>query len=251
LNRKLLVLDIVLGAGVIYGGIQLHNVLDAAKARQARMPGPPPKAAPVPGLPPLPRQPAVVPAGYQQVAVNTLFDPSRTPTVPLDPPPPPPKDPDPPPLPSFHGMMNFGDPQGPVALITEHDTPGHEEVHAGEAIGAFKLVSFDRQEMTLEWHGKVIHKRLNEGGSEPPKARASTEGGPPPVPLGVIPGVASDTPAVRSQETEKGPGSDLTDTLKQCQPGDSSPAGSVSGGFIKEVRLTPMGSQCDWRAVGK
>jgi hypothetical protein len=250
LNRKLLALDIALAAGVIYGGIQLHSVWSAAKARQARMPGPPPTAPAVPRVAALPRQPAVVPSGYQQVAVNTLFDPSRTPTIPVDPPAPPPPPPEPPPLPSFHGMMDFGDPQGPVALITEHDTPGHEEVHAGEMIGAFKLVSFNRQEMTLDWQGKVIHKRLNEGGSEPAKARA-VEGGPPPIPLGITPGVATNTDAYKPQESEKGPGDDLTDTMKKCQPGDSAPAGTQSGGFVKEVRLTPMGPQCDWRAVGK
>jgi hypothetical protein len=147
-------------------------------------------------------------------------------------------------------MMDFGDPQGPVALITEHDTPRHEEVHAGEMIGAFKLVAFNRQEMTLDWQGDVIHKRLNEGDSEPAKPRAAL-GGPPPIAEGVIPGVASTAEAAKAQETEKGPGRDLTDTLKQCQPGDSAPAGTQSGGYVKEVRLTPMGSQCDWRAVGK
>jgi len=190
LNRKLLILDVVLGAGVIYGGFQLHSEWAAARARQAGMPGPVPKAGKVPAVAPLAQQPAVLPSGYKEIAVNTLFDPSRNPNIPIDPPPPPPPPREPPPLPSYHGMMDFGDPQGPIALITQHDLPGHQEVHAGETIGEFKLVAFDRQEMTLDWQGRVIHKRLNEGGSETVKPKLLPVGLEP-LPLGIIPGVAT------------------------------------------------------------
>jgi hypothetical protein len=254
LNRKLLILDIALGAGVIYGGFQLHSAWVAARARQARMPGPPPKAALVPGVAPLAQQPAVLPSGYKDVAVKDLFDVSRTSAVPVDPPappPPPPPPPEPPPLPSYHGMMDFGDPQGPIALITENDAPGHEEVHAGEMVGTFKLVAFNRQEMTLEWQGRTIHKRLNEGGSNPAKPKAAA--GAPALELnGVVPGMAPKEAYQPPQPTKDlGPGQDLSDTVKACQPNDSSPNGTVSGGYVKEVRMTGLGSQCDWRAVGK
>jgi hypothetical protein len=254
LNRKLLILDIALGVGVIYGGFELHSVWVAAKARQARMPGPPPKAAPVAAVPPLPQQPAVLPSGYQKIAVADLFDASRNPAIPIDAPPPPPPPPppkDPPPLPSYHGMMDFGDPQGPIALITQHDGPGHQELHAGEMAGDFKLVSFNRQEMTLDWEGRIIHKRLNEGGNEKPKAQAPTAGIEPPAP-GVIPGqAAQQAEQPKPQRNETGPGQDMTDTVKACQAGDTSPEGTVSGGYRKEIHMNPMGSQCIWRAVGK
>ena len=251
MNRKLLALNIALAAGVIYTGIELRTEWLAAKARQAKMPGPAPKAAFVPPVAPLKSEPAVVPSGYINIATQTLFDPSRNPNLPPPPPAPAPPPADPPPLPSFHGMMDFGDPQGPIALITEADVGGHEEKHAGEMIGAFKLVAFDRKEMTLEWQGRVIHKRLNEGGSQQAKVKAQAAG-PDLVPLGVVPGVATQqTEQPRQQLQEMGPGVSLTDTVRACQPGDGSAAGTVNDGYKKEININPMGPQCLWRAVGK
>lgn len=255
MNRKLLILDVVLGACVIYGGFQLHSQWVAARARQAGMPGAAPKAGPPPVVSPLPRQPAVLPSGYKAIAVNTLFDPSRNPDIPVDAPPPPPPPPppkEPPPLPSYHGMMDFGDPLGPIALMSDAGTAGHQEVHAGEMIGAFKLLSFNRQEFALEWDGRVIHARTSAGGSEKPRSAA-----PPVEPIttnGIIPGQAApDTgPQPQAQGAQLGAGQDLTDTVKTCQSGDNSPNGTVSGGYVKQVTATPMGSsQCVWRAVGK
>ena len=253
MNRKLLVLNVALGIGVIYAGFEFHDMWVAAKARQAKMPGAPPKAPLVPPVAPLPHQPAVLPSGYIDVAVKDLFDASRNPNLPVPEPPKPPPPADPPPLPSFHGLMDFGDPQGPVALISDQSTPRHQEVHAGEMIGAFKLLAFDRKEMTLGWQGLVLHKRLNEGGGEPAKPRAPA-GGPAPLEFnGVIPGQAAQQPVdqPRPQAAELGPGQDMTDTVKSCQPGDSSAAGTVSGGYQKQINNSPMGPQCLWRAIGK
>jgi hypothetical protein len=250
LNRKLLILNLALAVAVIYAGVELHSVYVAGKARQAKMPGPAPKAAAVAPVAPLPQQPAVLPSGYKDVAVKTLFDPSRNPDLPVPEPPKPAPPPVPPPLPSYHGMMNFGDPQGPVALITQADAPGHEEIHAGENIGAFKLVSFNRQEMVLEWGGRTIHKLLNEGGSEQVKAKGPAAE--PVTNFGVIPGAVTKIPdAPKVQGAELGPGTPMTDSVSACQAGDSSAPGTVSGGYRKEVNVSPMGAQCIWRAIGK
>ena len=148
-------------------------------------------------------------------------------------------------------MMDFGDPQGPVALITENNVPGHEEVHAGEMIGEFKLLAFDRKEMTLEWDGKVLHKRLNEGGSEKPRPVAPAPG---PAPLelnGVIPGQAPQQAAEPTRQQDLGPGIQMTDSVRACQAGDTAAPGTVNGGYIKQVNNSPMGAQCIWRAIGK
>lgn len=254
MNRKLLILNIALGIGVIYAGFALHSAWVAARARQAKMPGPPPKAPFVAPVAPLAQQPAVLPSGYAKVAQNFLFDPSRNPDLPLPEPPKPAPEPVPPPLPSYHGMMDFGDPQGPIALITQSGAPGHEEVHAGEPIGEFKLLAFDRKEMTLEWQGRVLHKRLNEGGSEPAKPAAPVaESGALPPPTGIIPGQAQQQQAEppKQQAQELGPGVPITDNVRACQAGDSSAPGAVNGGYRKEVNYSPMGAQCIWRAIGK
>jgi hypothetical protein len=252
LNRKLLILNILLAIAVIYTGVELRSQYVAAKARQAHMPGPAPKAPPVAPVAPLPTPSAVLPSGYKDVALNTLFDPSRNPNLPVPEPPKPAPPPEPPPLPSYHGMINFGDAAGPVALINPADGSGHQEVHAGEMTGAFKLVAFDRQEMALEWEGRTFHKRLGDEGGGQPKARAA--GAIAPInDVGVIPGQApkNAVEAPRQQGSELGPGVEMTDTVKACQAGDSSPAGAVNGGYRKEVNVSPMGSQCIWRAIGK
>jgi hypothetical protein len=149
-------------------------------------------------------------------------------------------------------MMDFGDPLGPIALMSDAGTAGHQEVHAGEMIGAFKLLSFSRQEFALEWEGRVIHARASAGGGEKPRSSAPTVA--PITTNGIIPGQAApDTgPQPQPQGAQLGPGQNLTDAVKACQSGDNTPAGAVADGYRKEVNATPLGgSQCIWRAVGK
>jgi hypothetical protein len=253
LNRKLLILDVVLAGSVVFAGVQLHDRWVAAKARQAQIPATSLKPAPPPPIAPLPQDPAVLPSGYKAIALNTLFDPSRNPDIPVDPPPPPPPDPVPPPMPSFHGSMDIG--QGPMALLTPDGETHYQEVPLGGMIGPFKLVSFTRQEMELEWNGKILHKRKDD-----PKAAAAKSAGrgPKVEPLntvGIVPGQAPDpatAPTPSNQRNELGPGDTLTDTVKACQPGDTTPAGAVADGFRKELRPMPIGGpQCVWRAIGK
>jgi hypothetical protein len=244
MNRKLLILDVVLGACAIYGGFQFHSQWVAAKARQAQMPGPKLKPAPPPPMTPLPQEPAVMATGYKDIAVKTLFDPTRTPDVPVEPPPPPPPPKNPPPLPDFHGMMDLG--AGPFAIMSVNGTDGSQEVHPGGMIGPFKLLSFDRREMTLEWDGRVIHKRVDENRDHVGNAAGGAVGA-----GGVIPGVAGP-PVQEAHRSELGPGQSVNDTIKVCLPGDNTAAGTVVGGYRKDVRTTPMGSQqCMWTLVAK
>ena len=109
-------------------------------------------------------------------------------------------------------------------------------------IGAFKLVSFNRQEMTLDWEGRIIHKRLNEGGSEKPKAQAADRGNGTARP-GVIPGQAApQADAAQTARVGNGTGRASDRHSRACQAGDSSPSGAVSGGYRKKVtRMTPLG----------
>jgi hypothetical protein len=244
LNRKLVILDVTLAAGAICGGLQFHSQWVAAKARQAEIVRNSVKPAPPPAVAPLPQEPAVLPSGYKEIAVKTLFDPSRNPDVPVDPPPPPAPPKDPPPLPDFHGMMDLGD--GPFAILSPAGELGQQEVHVGGMIGPFKLLAFNRQEITLEWDGREIHKRVDEhpnhGGGTP---QGGGTGG------GIIPGIAPP-PVAEGRKTEMGPGQDLTGSIKACQSGDSSAPGTVVDGYRKEVRITPFGTaQCTWTAVGK
>ena len=107
--------------------------------------------------------------------------------------------------------------------------------------------------MTLEWEGKVLHKRLNEGGSEKARAAARPAAGPEPLLLnGVVPGQAPQPSTEQpTRQQELGPGVPMTDSVRACQAGDSAAAGTVTDGYIKQVNNSPMGNQCIWRAIGK
>jgi len=148
-------------------------------------------------------------------------------------------------------MMDLGDPEGPIAMLSVSGEDRQLEVHRGAMIGPFKLLSFNRQEITLEWDGRVIHKRVDENGDNAKAApRAQTD---PASFSGTIPGVAPpERPPSTVRNPELGPGVQMTDTIRACQPNDGSPAGAVKDGYRKELTRTLVGaSQCLWIAVGK
>ena len=155
MNRKLLILDLVLAALAIYAGFQFHSRRLASKAHEAAVLNRKPAPLPAPQFTPLATAPAVLSAGYAEIAQKLLFDRSRNSTVVVEVTPPPPPKPMPP-LPVYHGMMNIGD--GPAAILSVNATAPQMEIHPGETIGPFKLVDVTSQEIALEWDGKIIRK---------------------------------------------------------------------------------------------
>ena len=81
MNRKLLILNVVLVAVAVYAGVQWRKEWRAAKAREAASLNRPLKPLPPPPFTPLPVEPPVMPTKYLDVAQNMLFDPSRNSTV--------------------------------------------------------------------------------------------------------------------------------------------------------------------------
>ena len=159
MNRKLLILDVVLAAVAVYAGFQFRSQWLAAKAREAAIVNQKPTPLPAPQFTPLATAPPVLSAGYAEIAQKLLFDRSRNSTVVVEVPPPPPPKPVPP-LPVYHGMMNIGD--GPAAILSVNASSPQMEIHPGETIGPFKLVDVNTQEIALEWDGKIIRKSVDE-----------------------------------------------------------------------------------------
>jgi hypothetical protein len=235
LNRKLLILDVVLAAVAIYAGFQFHSQWLAAKAREAAIMNQKPNPLPPPQFTPLATAPPVLSAGYAAIAQKLLFDRSRNSTVVVDVPPPPPPKPMPP-LPVYHGMMNIGD--GPAAILSVNAGSAQMEVHPGEMIGPFKLVDVTTQEIALEWDGQIIRKTVDEildRATRQVVADAST-----PAPA------AAPTPSLPVIKTPLGPGEDTGRGYKVCNPNDSTPDGSVVDGYRKVSIATPFGSACRW-----
>ena len=211
--------------------------------------------------PPAPIAPRpIAPAQYFDVADKTLFAKDRNPTVVVEPPPPPPPPPPMPDLPVYHGQMAFGE---PVAFLSAAKI-AERGVHAGETIGDFKLVRFDRDRIAFEWQGKTIEKRVEE--LQPKETKTA-----------VASGVASGAPAdfVPANQTTagsasrgvkslgpadgKGDGKDepaqsddplfgpvRSDGTRECAASDSLPSGATHNGYKKVSMLLLVGLNCYW-----
>ena len=101
-----------------------------------------------------------MPANYLEVAQKTLFSKDRNPNVIIEvaPPPPPKPEEPPPPRPDYYGQMGLGE---PVAFLSA-EKGGQKGFRAGEEVGPFKLVAFNRETITFEWKGKTLEYPLEE-----------------------------------------------------------------------------------------
>jgi hypothetical protein len=241
LNRKLVLLNLVLLAVAAYAGWQLRVRWIAAKERAAVELSKRIKPLPPPPFTPLPAAPPVVPATYAQIAQQDLFDRSRNPTVEVVVPPPPPPKPMPP-LPVYHGQMNIG--SGPMAILSKTANGQHEALRAGESIGQFKLVDVTTEEIAFEWEGKIIRKNVDElldrTASSPQAAAAAARTEQPAAP-----------PPPPQPKSAVGPGADTGRGFKACDPNDNMPMGSVVDGYRKVPYATPFGEACRWDPVGR
>jgi hypothetical protein len=211
--------------------------------------------------PPLAPAKPVAPAEYLDVATKMLFSKDRNSTVVIEAPPPKPAPPEPPmpALPSYHGQMSIGE---PVAFLSTPAVP-QRSFRAGDTIGDFTLVSFDRENIEFEWHGKSIQRKLDE---VRPKETAQTQPAPARPAAAATPSTAAGAqvnPAQASQLVSLGgassaagtkeSGSDdpmfgpvQADGTRACAPGDQSPSGTVHSGYKKDMTVTLFGAVCHW-----
>ncbi len=241
MKRKLLALNLALGALVIYAGWQLRQTREAARAREAATlkKSVPPVPAPPHTTPPA--APPVVAGGYSNIVQQTLFDRSRNPAVPIELPPPAPAPPPKPmpPLPVYHGMMNLG---GITVVLSADANSPQQGIQIGESIGQFKLAGVNTEEITFEWDGQRVTRKLDElkdHGAPPQQAAAA------PVAATPLP-ARSETPAAPPVQSPLGPGQDIGAGFRACQPNDSNPPGAVVDGYRKVVLISPFGQSCRW-----
>jgi hypothetical protein len=129
--------------------------------------------------------------------------------------------------------------------MSEKVNTEHQGVRTGEKVGEFTLVAVTRDEITLEWDGKQITKPIDEMIDRAAKEPASP---PPATPRGQ-PSAAASTPSQPAQKADAAPGVEVGKGMRSCQQGDTSPAGTVSGGYRKVVSATPFGMQCHWEQM--
>ena len=243
MNRKIVLLNVLLLALLIWLGMQLRQSWLESKAREqaalARTATPSPQVAP-------PSVPAVNPAAaveYIDVAQRMLFSKDRDPNVIIDvvPPPPPPPEKPVPPLPKYYGQMDFGE---PVIVLSTDKTP-QKSYRAGDKIGEFKIAAFDRDSVTLEWNDKTLKNDLKDltpkeaerpvqavaakASAAAPSASITKMGGAPP----------KSDPALGAPNG----------IYRTCLPSDTSPDGTVKDGFRKVIVSGLMGATCQWEPI--
>lgn len=243
MKQRLTILNLIIAALVIAAAWRWRQLWLEAKERDQmvlyqsiinkKLTPPPPQAMPQ----------AVAAIAYADVAQKNLFARDRNPMVIVPPAPPPPAPPPPPPNPLLYGLMNF---DGVSAIMAEKTGAPQKGYRAGDQIGDWKLVAInlDKQSMLLEWNGQQYEKSMSE---------LATKDVPPPQIQQNVP-VASNAPAVKSISSAgggeaKGPGDDVGGGTRGCQPGDTSPAGTVQDGYKKELHTTPFGNSCQWVKV--
>ncbi|MBZ5673280.1 MAG: hypothetical protein LAP61_03455 [Acidobacteriia bacterium] len=241
MNRKIIALNLALLAllGTLGWMLRAHwretraqELATLAKAAAAKAQLPPPS---------LPPPEAVVPATYLEVAQKTLFSKDRNPNVIIEtvPPPAPKPEEPPPPRPEYHGQMGLGD---PVAFLSV-EKGGQKGFHAGEKVGPFKLVAFDRETMTFQWKEKTLRYPLEE---LKPKEASPVQAG---VPASAPAQAVSAGPVIgisTSKDPVLGP---ANGGVRGCITGDNSPAGTVKDGFKKTITPGMFGPMCQWEPI--
>jgi hypothetical protein len=237
-RKKLFLLDVALAALTAFAGFEARAKWIEARKRaevvlgQTLKPQPPP-----PYTPAKPPQPLTA-AAYGAVAQQMLFSPDRNPTVVVEVVAPKQM----PELPAIYAVIDLG--EGPTAIMAKKAGDPHQEVRVGQPIGDFKLVAVDSRQVVLEWEGKTLTRRVEE------LLDRKRVAGPAPPPVAAAPRVSAPGAAASSAApVPSAPGMEVGGGMRMCQPGDNSPAGTVSGGYRKVVAASPFGSSCRWEQV--
>lgn len=203
------------------------------------------KPLPAPPTAPVPKPDPVPATKYADVATKDLFSKDRNPNVVIDPP----KIEAPkimPPLPVVYGVLGL--PSGTRAIMSENKGAASRSVHAGDTVGEFKIALLDPQNVTFDWDGKQISRKIedlidrsNGPGAAGAQSATVQASGPAVVAAAPLPPPAANVPA--------GIGKDTGGGIHACLPGDTSPSGTVVNGFKKSSVPTPFGPICNWTPV--
>lgn len=242
MKRKLLLLNLVLLLALGAAVWQLRQDWLAARAREQallhRHVAPPP-------LPPVifskPADP-VMAASFADIAQKMLFSKDRNPDVVVEVKAAPPKPM--PPLPLLYGVMQL--PGGATAIMSEKTGGRHLGIHPGDKVGEFTLLDVNRDDITLEWDGKQLVKKIDDLIDRAGPQQAANEAN---TPRAAAPAGQSSTQLAAKPQGKPEPGTQINDRMRACQPGDESPAGTVANGFKKLVTQTPFGNQCRWEPM--
>ena len=247
MKPKLIALNVVLVAIVFAIVWQGHLSWNEAQALRRQTLNVAVKPAPMPPIAAA-TQPETPPAvKYEDVAKKNLFAADRNDDIVVDPvvvekPKPMP------PLPVSTGVMKL--PSGVKAFMADKPGEPTRMVMLNDTVGEFKIVALDEQNVTFDWNGKQITKKIEDlidrsGG--PMTSNAAAAAGPnlPPPP----PAQVQQHPTNGNQ----GQSVELTPTSRACSPNETTaeamrlrPPGTVEDGYKKTVTQSIFGPICRW-----
>ncbi len=250
MNRRIVLLNLALIGLVALLIWQLRLKRQAAVAQEGAVLLKKGREQAVLAPPPAPPVRPIAPAEYIDTAQKMLFSRDRNPNVIVEVPPPPPPPPAPPPMPAlpfYYGQLHFGGP--PVIELRGATAKEQKGYEAGEKVGEFTVVSFDRDTVTFEWNGEQIVRNLAD--LKPKDAPGQTQvvaAAPPPAAppsTGVLAigasNSASNIPSVVGPDNGGG--------YYGCKPDDTTPSGTIVNGYQKTSVRGLMGSTCRWEQV--
>ena len=238
MKRKLILLNVALALLAAAACWQIRAKWREDKAQERQVLAQPAKPAVAPPPPSLDAPQAATAAGFSEVAQKTLFTRDRNPNVVIDVPPPKPV----PEFPVAYGIMNLGG--GPTAILSTKAGETGKRYSPGDKVGEFILADVENDAIVLEWDGQKFRKSLKELRAAAPAAPAAQAA----APVSVAPTVVAPVRAAVASP-DPGPGAQTSEEHRECQGGDTSPAGTIRNGYRKVLVSSPFGDLCRWDLV--
>lgn len=246
MKGRLLFVNVTLLVLIFVCSSQLRARYDHAKEREAAILRQGVPKIPAPAITPILPPDSAKATSYIDVAQKLVFSRDRNPNVIIDPviPPPPPPPKIMPELPRAHGVMAFGG--TPTVLLSEKPGAAHKAYRPGDKIGEFTLLAVNNSQILFEWDGLRVLRNL-EDITDKDGAGATASAPSTPVTQNET---ATTTVVTRPPvSTDAAPGADIGNDVRSCNAGDTSPAGTVVGGYRKVLTPTPFGALCRWDPV--
>lgn len=237
MKRKLILLNVALAVLAAAAGWQLRAKWREGRAQERKVLQQSAKPAVAPPPPALEAPPPAKAAGYSEVAQKTLFSKDRNPNVVVEVAPPKPV----PEFPVAYGIMNLGG--SSIVMLSAKQAEPSRRYSPGDKVGEFTLADVENDAIVLEWDGRQFRKSLKE--LRPAAAAA---------PAAAAPAAAAATTVVAPVRTavasaDPGPGAQTTEEHRDCQAGDTAPAGTIRNGYRKVLVPSPFGDFCRWDLV--
>ena len=237
MKRKLILLNIALVVLAAAASWQLRARWLEGKARERKVLAQSAKPVVAPPPPALETPQPAKAAGYSEVAQKTLFSRDRNPNVVVEIAPPKPV----PEFPVAYGIMSLGG--EPSAILSTKSGERSRQYSVGDKVGEFTLAEIENDGIVLEWDGRQFRKSLKELRAAAPPAAAAAA-----APAAAAPTVVAPVrTAVASPDP--GPGAQTSEEHRECQAGDTSPAGTIRNGYRKVLVPSPFGDMCRWDLV--